>query len=98
VLDHSLLVVGSMNLDLRSQLQNSEIALLIRSGTLARQAEDMAKPVLEQDAYRVALEDGRLVWHAPDGPPIRTRFEPDAGLGMQWLLKLIGPLAPDAML
>ncbi|GHC89511.1 phospholipase D family protein [Pseudorhodoferax aquiterrae] len=98
VLDHSLLVVGSMNLDLRSQLQNSEIALLIRSGTLARQAEDMAKPVLEQDAYRMGLEDGQLVWHAPDGPPIRTRFEPDAGLGMQWLLKLIGPLAPDEML
>nr|WP_145547484.1 phospholipase D family protein [Variovorax boronicumulans] len=98
VLDHSLLVVGSMNLDLRSQLQNSEIALLIRSGTLARQAEEMAKPVLEQDAYRMGLEDGQLVWHAPDGPPIRTRFEPDAGLGMQWLLKLIGPLAPDEML
>ncbi|WP_326541718.1 phospholipase D family protein [Pseudorhodoferax sp.] len=98
VLDHSLLVVGSMNLDLRSQLQNSEIALLIRSGTLARQAEDMAKPVLEQDAYRMALEDGQLVWHAPDGPPVRTRFEPDAGLGMQWLLKLIGPLAPEEML
>lgn len=98
VLDHSLLVVGSMNLDLRSQLQNSEIALLIRSGTLARQAEAMAKPVLEQDAYRMALDDGELVWNTPDGPPIRTRFEPDAGLGMQWLLKLIGPLAPDEML
>lgn len=98
VLDHNLLVVGSMNLDLRSQLQNSEIALLIRSGTLARQAEDMAQPVLEQDAYRMALEDGQLVWYTPDGPPIRTRFEPDAGLGMQWLLKLIGPLAPDEML
>lgn len=98
VLDHSLLVVGSMNLDLRSQLQNSEIALLIRSSVLARQAEDMAQPVLEQDAYRMALEDGQLVWHVPDGQPIRTRFEPDAGLGMQWLLKLIGPLAPDEML
>jgi phosphatidylserine/phosphatidylglycerophosphate/cardiolipin synthase-like enzyme len=98
VLDHSLLVVGSMNLDLRSQLQNSEIALLIRSGSLARQAEDMAKPVLEQDAYRMGLEDGRVVWYPPDGPPIRSRFEPDAGKGMQWLLKIIGPLAPDEML
>lgn len=98
VLDHSLLVIGSMNLDLRSQLQNSEIALLIRSSTLARQAEDMARPVLEQDAYSLALQDGRLVWQPPDGPPIRSLFEPDASLGMQWLLKLIGPLAPEQML
>ena len=98
VLDHSLLVVGSMNLDLRSQLQNSELALLIRSSTLAQQVEQGARPVLEQDTYRMALEDGQLVWNPPDGPPIRSHFEPDAGLGMQWLLKLIGPLAPDEML
>jgi phosphatidylserine/phosphatidylglycerophosphate/cardiolipin synthase-like enzyme len=98
VLDHSLLVVGSMNLDLRSQLQNSEIALLIRSATLSRQAEEITRPVLEQDAYRMALEDGQIAWYPPDGPPVRTRLEPDAGVGLQLLLQLIGPLAPDEML
>jgi putative cardiolipin synthase len=98
VLDHSVLVVGSMNLDLRSQLQNSEIALLIRSGALARQAEAMAEPVLQQGAYRMALEDGALAWHSPDGQILRPPLEPDAGLGLQWLLKLLGPFAPDELL
>jgi hypothetical protein len=29
---------------------------------------------------------------------VRTRLEPDAGVGLQLLLQLIGPLAPDEML
>lgn len=40
VMDGRLLVVGSMNLDLRSQLQNTEIALLIRSTELSRLAAE----------------------------------------------------------
>ena len=98
VFDESLLVVGSMNLDLRSQLQNSEAALLIRSATLARQALEMATPVLQEDAYRLALDDGQLVWHAPDGHTIRGPGEPGAGTGLQLMLKLVGPFAPDEML
>jgi putative cardiolipin synthase len=38
IIDNRLAVIGSMNLDLRSQLQNSEVALLIRSATLSREA------------------------------------------------------------
>ena len=98
VFDESLLVVGSMNLDLRSQLQNSEVALLIRSASLARQALDMAAPVLQEDAYRVRLDEGRLVWHAPDGSTTSGPGEPDAGAGLQFMLQLVGPFAPDAML
>ncbi len=99
VLDQSLLVVGSMNLDLRSQLQNSEIALLVRSRKLSQQALQMVQPTLERGAYRMALEDGRVVWHAPPGtePAVRHR-EPDAGRGLQLMLKLVGPFAPDELL
>jgi phosphatidylserine/phosphatidylglycerophosphate/cardiolipin synthase-like enzyme len=38
IIDGRLAVIGSMNLDLRSQLKNSEVALLIRSAALAQQA------------------------------------------------------------
>src|SRR5206468_3028018 len=34
VVDNRLLVIGSMNLDLRSQRKNSEVALLLRSAVL----------------------------------------------------------------
>jgi putative cardiolipin synthase len=98
VLDENLLVVGSMNLDLRSQLQNSEIALLIRSGALAKQAIDMATPVMQENAYRLALDAGRLSWRAPDGTVHQAPGEPDAGAGLQFMLKLIGPFAPEELL
>src|SRR5690606_32352417 len=38
VVDGQLTVVGSMNLDMRSQLQNTEIALLVASRKLATEA------------------------------------------------------------
>ena len=38
ILDQRLAVIGSMNLDLRSQLQNSEVALVIRSRAVSRRS------------------------------------------------------------
>ena len=99
VMDQRLLVVGSMNLDLRSQLQNSEVALVIRSRSLSQQAERLIKPALSQGAYHVEKVNGQLVWHAPSGASLEdTRTEPDASLPLRLLVKLLGPFAPDEML
>lgn len=99
VLDDRLLVVGSMNLDMRSQLQNTEIALLIRSAELSRVATAQIEAGLRAQAWRVERRDGRLVWRGPEGlgwP--ETTTEPDASASLRWLLRLFGPLAPDALL
>lgn len=96
VIDGRLLVVGSMNLDLRSQLQNSEVALVVRSPALAQAATRRIETTLESTAYRVQLVDGKPVWSSTGMPDQTT--EPDAGTGLRMLLWLIGPLAPDEML
>ncbi len=99
VMDGRLLVVGSMNLDLRSQLQNTEIALLIRSTELSRLAAEQIERGLRERAWHVELVDGSLVWHAPEGSGLPdSRTEPDASLSLRLLLKLFGPLAPDQLL
>ena len=99
VLDDSLLVVGSMNLDLRSQLQNSEVALVIRSRKLSADTTRLIEPALAKGAYKVELDKGQLVWRAPQGSRLKdSRTEPDASLGLKLMLTLIGPLAPDEML
>ncbi|RYF79384.1 MAG: phospholipase D family protein [Comamonadaceae bacterium] len=100
VRDDRLLVVGSMNLDLRSQLQNTEIALLIRSRELSRQATALIERSLKEGAWRVERENGgALVWRAPAGSGLKdARTEPDSSLGLRLLLRVIGPLAPDEML
>ncbi len=99
VVDNRLLVVGSMNLDLRSKLQNSEVAIAIRNRKLASEATALIEPGLTTGAYRVELVNGQLIWRAPVGSGLDdTTSEPDASLGLKLLVKVIGPFAPDEML
>ena len=99
VMDDRLLVVGSMNLDLRSQLQNSEVAIVIRSRAISAEATRLIEPTLANGAYRVELQDGQLLWRAPQGSQLKDSLvEPDASWGLKLMLKLIGPFAPDEML
>ncbi|MES2979902.1 MAG: phospholipase D family protein [Pseudomonadota bacterium] len=99
VMDGRLVVIGSMNLDLRSQLQNTEIALVIRSRALAAQATRVIEPTLSHGAYRVELLDGQLRWRAPEGASFKDQTsEPDASAGLKLLVQLLEPFAPDEML
>jgi phosphatidylserine/phosphatidylglycerophosphate/cardiolipin synthase-like enzyme len=99
VLDDSLLVIGSMNLDLRSQLQNSEVALVISSRKLALETTQLIEPAMAKGAYKVELEGGQLVWRAPQGSQLKdSKTEPDASFALKLMLKLIGPFAPEEML
>ena len=99
VMDGRLLVVGSMNLDLRSQLQNTELALLIRSNELSRAASEQIERGMRERSWHVDLVDGSLQWHAPEGSNLKdTRTEPDASAMLRLMLKLFGPLAPDQLL
>lgn len=101
VVDGQLTVVGSMNLDMRSQLQNTELALLVASRKLSAQAARNIEDSLNESAWHVTLEDGqRLLWRAPGdsdwGGDQST--EPDASLPLRMMIHLIGPLAPDHLL
>ena len=99
VMDGRLLVVGSMNLDLRSKLQNSEVAIIIRNQKLSQEMTQMIEPALASGAYHVELINEELVWRAPQGSGLNdSTTEPDASLTLKLLLKLFGPLAPDEML
>ncbi len=99
VIDNRLLVVGSMNLDLRSKLQNSEVAVVLRSATLAKEASSLIEPGIAKGAYKVEKQGGRLVWRAPQGSGLQdSTSEPDASFGLKLLVRVIGPFAPDEML
>jgi cardiolipin synthase C len=100
ILDGRLLVIGSMNLDLRSQLQNTEIALLIRSRALAGQAAAQIEEALHEAAWHVEYDDkGTLVWRAPPGSDLKdATTEPDTSAPLRWLVRLLGLLTPDKLL
>ncbi len=100
VVDRRLLVVGSMNLDLRSQLQNTEVALLVRSRTLAGQAASRIDSTMRRGSWHVELDKhGAMVWRAPQGSGLAdASSEPDTSVGLRLMLRLLGPLAPDRLL
>jgi phosphatidylserine/phosphatidylglycerophosphate/cardiolipin synthase-like enzyme len=99
IIDNRLAVIGSMNLDLRSQRQNSEVALVIRSSALSQQATRQVETTLAQGAYRLDLDKDQLVWRAPPGASFKeTRSEPEASGKQKLLVRLIAPFAPDEML
>ena len=99
IIDSRLAVIGSMNLDLRSQLKNSEVALVIRSPALAREAIRLVETSFANGSYRLTLERGSLRWRAPPGAGFQdATSEPDASGKLKLLVDVLGPLAPDTML
>jgi putative cardiolipin synthase len=98
-IDGRLSVIGSMNLDLRSQLKNSEVALVINSAPLAQQAMRQVEGTLGTAAYRLEGGKGKYVWRAPAGASFRDETkEPGASTQLRVLVRVLGPLAPDEML
>ena len=99
IIDRRLAIIGSMNLDLRSQLQNSEVALVIRSGRLAEEAARLIENSFANGAYQVVQDERGLLWRAPPGAAFAdARSEPDAALRLRMLVRLLAPFAPDEML
>lgn len=96
VFDRRRVLVGSFNLDHRSILYNSEIAILIDSPDVAARVLDaMARDMAPESNWRVALEaPARLVWiDQGEDPPLRLDSEPRTGV-LQQILAWIGYFLP----
>ncbi|HZP67948.1 MAG TPA: phospholipase D family protein [Rudaea sp.] len=84
VVDRQRVFVGSMNLDLRSRLLNTEMGVLADSPELAAAIADyFDRASLPRNAFHVELDDrGRLTWTSEDkkGERIVYRHEPQVSL------------------
>ena len=81
LIDDRWVYVGSMNLDPRSAILNTEMGVLIESAELARQLRRQWDLITSPElSYRVEVEpDGELVWHdRAGGRARRSQHEPDA--------------------
>ena len=99
IIDGYLSVIGSMNLDLRSQLKNSEVGLVIRSTALAQVATQQIEQTLATAAYRLEERGSGFHWRAPPGAGFGDENdEPGASTKLKLLVRVLGPFAPDEML
>jgi cardiolipin synthase C len=85
VIDRELTWVGSFNVDPRSALINTELAVVVRSPSLAAATANVIEADFAPDrAWRLRLEPpkaitGHIVWTGErDGRPIELRGEPGA--------------------
>ena len=99
VIDEQVAVVGSMNLDPRSRHLNSEMGVVMRSPSLARQLKDVYRAVSSRSyAVRVG-PDRKLMWQtSPPDPELEDAYEPGAGFWLKMGVKLLAPFAPEEML
>jgi putative cardiolipin synthase len=82
VLDRERVFIGSLNLDPRSVVENTEIGLMIESTAMAGRMSQWFDRVARRAAFRLALEyDGRLRWHGDeeDGKSRVFDSEPHTG-------------------
>ncbi len=99
IIDQRLAVIGSMNLDLRSQLKNSEVGLVIRSTALSQEATRQIETTMNTASYRLERRDGKYHWRAPPGASFGDeKREPGASTKLRILVRVLGPFAPDEML
>ncbi|HEY0877965.1 MAG TPA: phospholipase D family protein [Zeimonas sp.] len=100
VVDRSTVLVGSMNLDPRSEHLNTEMGLVIPAPGIAAQLVRLFDDVAKNSSYRLEKDDdGRLRWAggSPSVPDAEGR-EPGASLGLRTLMFLLTPFAPEELL
>ncbi len=103
--DRKHVVIGSMNLDPRSRLSNTEIAVTIDSTEIGAQLGALFDEATALDqAYRVELgEPGNaqpaLVWHGMEGGEhVRHADEPNASWWRRLIADLFAAFAPEELL
>jgi putative cardiolipin synthase len=101
LIDGRWVYVGSMNLDPRSAMLNTEMGVLVDSPALAAQLRNQFELITAPElSYRVALEKGdELVWYdRVDGQERRSQHEPDASIGRRMGVTLLRLLPIDSQL
>jgi len=100
VIDRKTLFVGSMNLDPRSAITNTELGAVIESPELARELLRVIDIDRLQSAYRVRLRpDGGLQWLSiEDDEEVVRNEEPESSGWVKLKLWLLTHLVPEDLL
>jgi putative cardiolipin synthase len=105
VVDRKFVLVGSMNLDPRSRLSNTEVAVLIDSAVLGGELGALFDEAASLDqAFHVELaepgnENSALAWVGQEeGKLVRYTSEPLAGWWQRLASSVLGALAPEELL
>ena len=97
--DRRTLFAGSYNLTPRSEKLNTEMGVFLDSQVLASKLPAAVEPILDTEAYRLALEGNRLVWITQEGGrEVRYHHEPATSYWRRLKVGLMGILPIEGLL
>lgn len=88
VIDHRTLFLGSYNLNERSALLNSELAVIISHAGLARQVEEMIEQLIETSWQPELGLDGNIGWRRRNDDRV-WKDEPEAGVAARMVSRIL---------
>ena len=92
VIDGTLSVIGSYNMDPRSRVWNSEIALIVEDADFAAQVlAEMERDFAPEAAWRLSLDDeGGLRWSGVSkGEPVQFTVDPGSSWWDRFLWRIM---------
>jgi putative cardiolipin synthase len=101
VVDGATVLVGSMNIDPRSDKHNTEMGLLLKSAPVSQQLMKIIDHACREGAYRVTMDGGgELRWRYTerDGRAVEFDHEPRVSWPKRVFWRLLAPLAPETLL
>jgi len=101
VMDRKLVFIGSMNLDPRSESQNTELGIFIESPSLAKELLRIVNISKLESAYKVRLsKDGqRIEWLTTDEDKEAVLYnEPESTFLLRLHNLLLAPFVPEQLL
>ncbi len=101
LVDDNAAFIGSVNLDPRSIVQNTEIGILVESAEVNRQLEQtLARWIDEDQSWRLGLDErGDLTWRGQDqGEPVVLRSEPETTAWQRFRVWLLSWLPVEAQI
>ena len=92
VIDGTLSVIGSYNMDPRSRVWNTEIALIVEDADFAAQVlSEMERDFAPEAAWRLTLnEEGDLLWNGVvEGAPVQFNVDPGSSWWDRFLWRIM---------
>jgi putative cardiolipin synthase len=75
ILDRKAAFIGSLNLDPRSVVENTEIGVIVKQGEVASKLAEQFDDNIRRIAFKIALEDGDVLWLRETESGEITRFD-----------------------
>lgn len=104
VLDRKQVFIGSLNLDPRSVVENTELGIVVSSPEMGQEISDWFDSNIENLSFRLELKSLKgggeeIVWHGmKDGDPVTFHNEPYSGFWLRFGVSVMSILPVESQL